>query len=70
MTVFCYTKALLFDGLRIIMTHYRQILVQMSDDIATITLNRPDKKNALSFLMMDELIDAAKSIKNSGICGR
>lgn len=52
------------------MTHYRQILVQMSDDIATITLNRPDKKNALSFLMMDELIDAAKSIKNSGICGR
>lgn len=45
------------------MTHYRQILVQISDDIATITLNRPDKKNALSFLMMDELIDAAKSIK-------
>lgn len=45
------------------MKHYRHILMQRNEDVASITLNRADKKNALSFEMMDELIDAAKILK-------
>lgn len=45
------------------MNHNHYILLDINDHIATITLNRANKKNALSFAMMDELIDAAKTIK-------
>lgn len=37
---------------------YQQILYDCRDRIATITLNRPDKLNACTPVMVDELIDA------------
>lgn len=37
---------------------YTQILYDVSDQIATITLNRPDKLNAFTGRMMHELLDA------------
>lgn len=37
---------------------YSQIDCQLSEGIATITLNRPDKLNAFTRTMMDEIIDA------------
>lgn len=39
------------------------ILITKQDGIVTITLNRPDKKNAMSFEMMRELIEIAKDIR-------
>jgi enoyl-CoA hydratase/carnithine racemase len=40
------------------MTDYTQILYDVEDGIATITLNRPDKMNAFTGTMMSEMIDA------------
>jgi len=37
---------------------YTQILYEISDRIATITLNRPDKINICTYKMLDEIIDA------------
>jgi enoyl-CoA hydratase/carnithine racemase len=37
---------------------YSQISYEVSEKIATITLNRPDKLNAFTRVMMDEMIDA------------
>ena len=37
---------------------YTQILYEVADHIATITLNRPDQLNAFTNTMMRELIDA------------
>ena len=37
---------------------YEQILTEISDNILTITLNRPDKLNAFTATMMNEMIDA------------
>ncbi|WP_040495012.1 crotonase/enoyl-CoA hydratase family protein [Ilumatobacter nonamiensis] len=37
---------------------YSQILFDVDDHIATITLNRPDKLNAFTGTMMNEIIDA------------
>ncbi|MGZ4772945.1 MAG: enoyl-CoA hydratase-related protein, partial [Ilumatobacteraceae bacterium] len=37
---------------------YTQILYDVDDRIATITLNRPDQLNAFTTTMMRELIDA------------
>src|SRR5579864_5641814 len=37
---------------------YEQILTDISDNILTITLNRPDKLNAFTQTMMNEMIDA------------
>jgi enoyl-CoA hydratase/carnithine racemase len=40
------------------MTDYTQILYDVADGIATITLHRPDKMNAFTGTMMTEMIDA------------
>jgi enoyl-CoA hydratase/carnithine racemase len=37
---------------------YSQILLDIADNVATITLNRPDRLNAFTGTMMNELIDA------------
>jgi len=37
---------------------YKQILYEVADQIATITLNRPEKMNAFTGTMMTELMDA------------
>ena len=39
---------------------YEQIIYEVADNIATITLNRPDKLNAFTGTMMTEMIDAFK----------
>lgn len=40
------------------MAEYSQILLDIEDGIATITLNRPEKMNAFTGVMMQEMIDA------------
>ena len=37
---------------------YEQIIYEVADNIATITLNRPEKLNAFTGIMMNEMIDA------------
>ena len=37
---------------------YTQILYEVDDHVATITLNRPDQLNAFTSTMMREMIDA------------
>ncbi len=37
---------------------YEQILYDVKDNILTITLNRPEKLNAFTGVMMTEMIDA------------
>jgi 2-(1,2-epoxy-1,2-dihydrophenyl)acetyl-CoA isomerase len=39
------------------MTDYESLLWQVEDHVATITFNRPEKKNAMSFVMFNELRD-------------
>ncbi|MEZ5484510.1 MAG: crotonase/enoyl-CoA hydratase family protein [Lysobacteraceae bacterium] len=42
---------------------YRCLRVERRDDVALITLNRPDKRNALSFDMLRELVACAKALR-------
>jgi enoyl-CoA hydratase/carnithine racemase len=42
---------------------YRNILFEVADGIATITLNRPEKLNAYTLEMGDEIVDAFARIK-------
>src|SRR5258708_7396293 len=37
---------------------YEQIIYEVADNIATITLNRPEKLNAFTGIMMKEMLDA------------
>src|ERR1700746_990410 len=37
---------------------YEQIIYEVAENIATITLNRPEKLNAFTGIMMNEMIDA------------
>jgi len=42
--------------------------IQLANDpsVTTVTLNRPDKRNAISFQLVDELMHAFDEIENSG----
>src|SRR5215470_5213994 len=42
---------------------YQTLIVDQSGAIATITLNRPDARNALDFVMRRELLDALDEIE-------
>ena len=37
---------------------YEQIIYEVADNVATITLNRPEKLNAFTGIMMNEMLDA------------
>lgn len=43
-------------------TEYTQILYEVRDGVALVTLNRPDRMNALTYRMIAELIDAVDRI--------
>lgn len=44
---------------------YQNILLQVEDSIATVTMNRPEKRNALSIQHMEELTDCFRAIGES-----
>ncbi len=44
---------------------YKTIQVTYDSGVATITLNRPDKRNAISFELIDDLLAALKEVENS-----
>ena len=48
---------------------YKNILVSTTDSITTITLNRPDKRNALSLEVILELTDAIQTTAKSDALG-
>ncbi len=41
---------------------YEHIMVENEDSIASVTMNRPDRRNALSLAHMEELVDCFKAI--------
>jgi enoyl-CoA hydratase len=43
---------------------YEQLLYGVADGVATLTLNRPDQRNALSGQLLGELVDAMKSARD------
>src|SRR3954462_12972696 len=48
---------------------YRHLLIKEEGDLTTITLNRPEKRNALSEEVMLELTDAFRSVGASAALG-
>lgn len=44
---------------------FQNIKLESENRIATITLNRPDKRNALSFQLLDELVRALDEVETS-----
>jgi enoyl-CoA hydratase len=43
---------------------YEQLLFDVSDGVATVTLNRPEQRNALSGQLLTELVDATRRIRD------
>jgi enoyl-CoA hydratase len=43
---------------------YEQLLYEVSDGVATVTLNRPEQRNALSAELLTELVDAIKRARD------
>src|ERR1700727_1209146 len=48
---------------------YEHILVERSGDFATVTMNRPQRRNALSLAHMHELIGAFGDLGRSDVLG-
>ncbi|MFY9792548.1 MAG: enoyl-CoA hydratase-related protein, partial [Candidatus Sulfotelmatobacter sp.] len=44
---------------------YKTLQVTYDSGIATITLNRPDKRNAISFELIDDLLRALQEVETS-----
>jgi methylglutaconyl-CoA hydratase len=44
---------------------YQTIAVNYAEGVATLTLNRPDKRNAISYELIDDLLRALDELKNS-----
>ncbi len=49
----------------LIKTNYRNIIFTFEDEIGTITLNRPDKFNALQYPLLMEIVDVLNSIRKN-----
>src|SRR3954468_4378506 len=47
------------------MSNYKTLLLSESDGIATITFNRPDKRNAVSFELVADLMLALTEVEES-----
>ena len=47
------------------MTAYKTILYSESGGVATVTLNRPDKRNAISYELIDDVVAALKQAAES-----
>ena len=45
--------------------NYKTIQLAYDSGVATITLNRPEKRNAISFELIDDLLRALKEVENS-----
>jgi methylglutaconyl-CoA hydratase len=45
--------------------NWKTITFDESDSIATITLNRPDKRNAISYDLIDDLLDVLATVERS-----
>ena len=45
--------------------NYKTLQLVLDTDIATLTLNRPDKRNAISYELIDDLIRAVEEVKSS-----
>src|SRR5207248_11494116 len=45
--------------------NWKTITFDESDSIATITLNRQDKRNAISYELIDDLLDALANVERS-----
>ena len=43
---------------------YEQLLYEVSGGVATVTLNRPEQRNALSSQMLEELVDAMARVRD------
>lgn len=48
---------------------YQHVLLTVEDRIATVTMNRPSRRNALSLEHMEELIDAFRTLGRRGDIG-
>ncbi|MDH3592518.1 MAG: enoyl-CoA hydratase-related protein [Planctomycetota bacterium] len=49
------------------MSGYQTILVEVDDRLATVTFNRPEKRNAIDRTMVDELDDALDGLVTGGV---
>lgn len=47
------------------MANYKTVQLGQADHIATITLNRPEKRNAISFELLDDLMRALDEVEHS-----
>src|SRR3984885_11009130 len=45
--------------------NYKTLQLEFTPPVATITLNRPDKRNAISYELIDDLLGASDEVNNS-----